>query len=298
MTASAGEFETGLDWSSGDELSRAERDRLLEWYRHTHGIGTLDLVKFVPFLIEHDTGSLKRYRRHVAAIATPRDGVGLPQAAVGLLFLHLYCVIANERGVLYEVVASRAWGAGREDVMQTMAFAFLEAGPRGMNAVAELADGYLQEWAKDEGVDGITWPEGWGPDPAAFRSGLDPDSDEFTAEEVDTLAEWHRAMCGTGPEHVRFLAGLHPTAYKTHRIRYEAATGGDLPAQMFPLFALHLATVQGRIQAVRRSARMARNLGVRRHIAVQALWWGLLYGGTTMPEALAEEIADVFAGWD
>jgi hypothetical protein len=290
-------FETGLDLST-DEFTVEERERILRWYVETHGTGTLDLVKFAPFLIEHEPGSFKRYRRHVATIAQPLDGVGLPQAVVGLLFLHTYTAIANERGVLYEVIAAREWGATKREVMETIGFAFLEAAPRGINAAAELSDEYLREWVDDGRPTRIEWPAEWAADVKAFQSGIDVNTDDLAPAELDAIVAWHRKMHGSDGVNIRRLAKLHPSAFKTHRIRYERAASGSLPAQMFPLYTLHLATVKRRPAAMRSSLQMAKQLGVNRHHAVQTMWWGLLYGGETMLDDIMEITGDLWDPWE
>jgi hypothetical protein len=290
-------FETDLDLST-DEFSADEKERILRWYLETHGTGSLDLVKFAPFLIEHEPGSFKRYRRHVTAIAQARGGVGLPQAVVGLLFLHAYTAIANERGVLYEVIAAREWGATKREVMETLAFSFLEAAPRGINAAAEMSDDYLREWIDDGRPTRIEWPAGWAADPKVFQSGIDSTTDELTPAELEAIVEWHRRMHGSDGVNVRRLAELHPSAFKTHRLRYERAISGSLPAQIFPLYTLHLATLKRRPAAMRSSLQMAKQLGVDRHHAVQALWWGLLYGGETMLDDVMEITGDLWDKWE
>lgn len=291
-------FETGLDQTADDSLSPDERSGLIRWYLDSHGTGSLDLVKFAPFLIDHDPGSLKRYRRHVETIAEQADGVGLPQAVVALLFLHAYSVLGNERGILYQVVAARRWGATRREVVDTIGFAFLEGGPRGMNAAAELSDSYLRDWTDGGSPAGIKWPDNWSPDPGAFRSGIDYATDDLLPGELEAIESWQHRMCGSETAGFRLLAQLHGRAYKTHRIRYERAISSALPAQMFPLYTLHLATIQLRPRAIRSSLHLARRLGVARHHAVQTIWWGLLYGGETLREEIGEAAGDMLREWE
>jgi hypothetical protein len=105
-------------------------------------------------------------------------------------------------------------------------------------------------------------------------------------------------MHGSDGMNLRRFAELHPSAFKTHRIRYERAISGSLPAQIFPLYTLHLATLKRRPAAMRSSLQMARQLGVDRHHAVQTLWWGLLYGGETMLEDAMEITGDLWDAWE
>jgi hypothetical protein len=291
-------FATGLDESFENSFDENEKRQLLSWYEQNYGLGDLDLVKFVPFLIEHSPRALKLFRRHVAAIAETRDGVGLPPVVVDLLFLHLYTVLGNERGIFYEIIGARGGGASKAQVLETISYAFLESGPSGANAVAELTDAYLRDWNDDDSIPSeVAWPEGWSPNPEAFRSGIDLDSNEFTHQELETLGLWHSQLEGREPRYVKALTTLHPAAYKTYRARYERSIGGVLPAQVFPLYTLHLAVVRSRQSAIRASLQVARRLGVRRHHVAQTMWWGFLYGEETALEEAMNAVEDLLEDW-
>jgi hypothetical protein len=72
---------------------------------------------------------------------------------------------------------------------------------------------------------------------------------------------------------------------------------GALPAQIIPLFTLHLATVRQSPVAVARSLRLARGLGVRRGEALCALLWAAVYGGEGTVEAALAAAGDVLEDW-
>src|SRR4051812_25870597 len=166
-------LDTGLDWKS-DSFSPEEKQVLLSWYEDNHEAQHTHLSRFPAFWIEHDPGGFKRYRRHMIEIDQPQDGVVLPQAAHLLMYLSLYTIFANEKGILYLVINARTLGATRDEVIDTFRLAALPAGPFGVNAAAELADDYLRnEWALDSDEPGIEWPSDWAPDPNALRSGID-----------------------------------------------------------------------------------------------------------------------------
>jgi alkylhydroperoxidase/carboxymuconolactone decarboxylase family protein YurZ len=268
-------FETGLDPASDAPLSAVERESTLDWYRHTHGEGELDLVPFAAFLIDNLPAHFRRYRHHAAAIATTPEGQeGLPQAAVGLLWVHLYANLRDDDGVLYQVIAARRWGANKDDVLGVLAYAFLEAGPLGMNSVARGTGLYLRDWHDEDGPPKRWWPPSWGA--------------------AETRPHGRPVVAPPKPS---LLAALHPAAGETETRRVAAATTGPLPAQLYPLMTLHLATARLQLGAIRRAAHQARQTGATRHQVVQTLWWGLLYGGQTGVGEIDDELRDLLEDW-
>jgi hypothetical protein len=292
--------DTGLDWNVADRFSPGEREALLDWYREAHGTGDLSLVKFAPFLIDHLPAEFKLSRRHLSSIPQPRHGVALPDAALILCYLHSYTATSYTEGILYQIISARHLGASKALVMDVLRYAYLSAGPRGMNAVADRSEEYLREWEDDEPpAKAIDWPPGWAPDPGAFRSGIDFATTDLTADEVLAISHWHQRMHGMVPRHVELLARLHPQAYKLQRMRYELSVGAVVPAQLVPLLTLHLATMRLQPMVMRQAAHQARVLGARRHHVVQALFSGLRQSIDPMiTEAAIDAVGDELAGWE
>jgi alkylhydroperoxidase/carboxymuconolactone decarboxylase family protein YurZ len=285
-----GFLDTGLDFGR-DEFDPDEKAAMLAWYDEAHEWGGLRLAPFAGFWIEHDPGGFKRLKRHLLTLDEQRDGVTLPVAAGVLMYVHTYTAVGNGKGALYEVVAARELGASRSEVLDAVRHAMLHGGPIGLNPLADIAGPYFDDW--EDGPSAIAWPAGWAPDPAAFRSGIDHGTDDLPAGELALVTAWHERMHGEVPAHVPALARLHPRAYKTLRLRQEAAVGGALPAQLFPLLTLHLAAVTARPVALRRAAQEARALGVRRHQAVSTLFWAAVPGGEAAFEQAWTAVADV-----
>jgi hypothetical protein len=292
--------DNGLDWDIDDRFTDEERETLLDWYRKAHGTGDLSLVPFAPFLIDFLPAEFKLSRRHLNAIPQPRDGTTLPDVALILCYLHSYIATSYTDGILYQLISARHLGASKALVLDVLRYAYLSAGPRGMNAVAERSDQYLRDWPDEEPpAREIVWPEGWGPDPKAFHSGIDLTTVELSANDVATISRWHQRMHGTVPKHVDLLARLHPAAYKLQRIRYERAIGPVIPAQMMPLLTLHLAAMRLDHSVMRQAAHQARVLGARRHHVVQVLFGGLRQTIDPMVlESAIEAVGDELAGWD
>jgi alkylhydroperoxidase/carboxymuconolactone decarboxylase family protein YurZ len=280
-----------------DVFTDEEKALTLEWYRRVHDHGDLDLAPFARFMLEHDPTGFKRLRRHLVALDEELDEPPLPTAAGVLMFVHTYVVLGMGKGALYEIIAMRELGASRAEIAETIRLAALHGGPRGINALAEVADEYLREWT-DETESTVAWPEGWAPDVERFRSGIDLSSDELLPGELELIRDWYARTIGEVPPQVDFLARAAPSALKTQRARFETAVTGALPAQMIPLLTLHLSAVRLWPKPLRRSLQAARSLGVTRREAVSALFWAGVYGADVVMETAFDAAGDVLEAWD
>jgi len=288
----------GLDLST-DEYSEEEKARTLEWYRRVHDHGDLDLAPFARFMLEHDPTGFKRLRRHLITLDDEIDGPPLPVAAGVLMFVHTYIVLGMGKGALYEIIAMRDLGATRAEIMETVRLGALHGGPRGINALAEVADEYLRDWHEDPATESrVAWPAGWAPDAARFRSGIDLGSDELEQGELELLREWYLRTLGEVPSHVDFLGRVAPRSLKTQRARFETAITGALPAQMIPLLTLHLSAIRLWPKPLRRAVQTARSLGVRRGEVVAALLWSGVYGTDLVMETAMDAAGDLLEDWD
>lgn len=274
-------FSTGLDWLAVNEVSEDERASLAEWYAVTHEMDTgsseLALTGFVDFWLRERPDVLKAYRRSIEA--TCGFGDALPAGAVGLIFLHQYTMVAYESGVLYEVIASRVWGASRAQVIETLALAFLHGGPHGMSVATRSAGSYLAEWQVDGDESTIDWPSGWSFDESMLRSGVDFSVMELTDSDLRSLKAWHERMEGEVPAYVDFLAERNPQALKAFRQRFEHAIRGALPIQMVALFLLHTAAVRGEKGALRRAMHMAQQMQIEERLVNHTLSLPHIYVG-------------------
>ena len=298
--SSADFMATGLDFER-EAFTDEERTELLDWYRTEHGLEDLSLVSYMVFLIDHLPGPYKRMRQHAQATMTGRDGVSLPLLAYVLFYIHSYAAIDFPKGVFYEIMSARHMGAPKQLVLDVLGYSYLSAGPRGMNAAAELSDAYLRDWADPPGLEPARWPEGWGPEPDAFRAGIDYSTPDLTAGEIQKISAWHQRMHGTVPRHVELFGRLHPQACKLQRIRYEKeAAGKVMPAQLAPLLTLHLATLRLQPQVMRQSLHQARALGCRRHHVVQTIEAGLrqMMVHPLYLEQATDAVGDLLAGWE
>jgi hypothetical protein len=214
-----------------------------------------------------------------------------------LLWVYTYTALGNGKGALYEIVAARALGASKAQVLETVHLAALAGGPLALNPLGEIAHEYLLEWRDEEDGPGLEWPEGWAADVDVFRSGIDLNADGLAAAELDLLRAWNRRLYGEVPPSVELAARSSPAACKTQQARLEKAVTGAIPAQLIPLLWLHHAAVRQTSIPLRRALQLARSLGVAREYVESTLLWAAVYGGDVVVEAALAAAGDVFDGW-
>lgn len=259
-------FEIGLDRSA--TLSPEEAKRLEAWYSDLHGTGDLDLVPFVTFLMKHRPDILKHHR-FVAEAKNKAQHIGLLANVV--LFLHYYTVVANAKGILYEIIAARKAGGTKAEIVDTIVLAYVNgAGTNGLNAVGELSSRYLEEWTDAGRAAADPWPKGWGPHTAARPA-------EDSA-------------------YTRLLDEQRPTVLREWRA-LQAAAVTALPPQMEELCRLHLAIIRRDDAAIRRSALACPALGVTRDQFVDTICWAMSYSGDAGLRAVGDTLLEIVRGW-
>jgi alkylhydroperoxidase/carboxymuconolactone decarboxylase family protein YurZ len=271
-------LDRGLDLADPDHTSAAETERFRASYRESHGS---ELAAY-EFWLEFDPSVVKRHRYQARCTASP-DGRRYPLPST-LGFLHLYAVLAYEEGIRYEVVHARHLGASKAAVLKTLELAFIQSGPRGMDAAWHGAAPVLREWGSDTGPSDEGFPPGWAARPDLFDVTLNeanPSSDE---RDVAAIRSWYERNAGAVPTGVEFLARCRPALLKAYWLRLVAAMRGPLPAEMLAVLELQTAVAMGREPAIWSALRLAQGLGVTGDQATETIGWGMLYGG---PEALS-----------
>jgi hypothetical protein len=262
-------FDTQLDLSDPDHFSEAERAALIAWYETSHGDGEAGLTDFVPFLIDNRPRALKVYRAYAQALH--QHGL-LPQVAVALFFLRYYMTVGNDKGVLYEVVAARSWGATKAEVLDVIESGFVLSGPFGTNAAARSAT-YLDGWPADEPrrTDN-PWP-----------------------------AQWSKARPPVpGAETERVLGRVAPDVLAALQRRREPLLPGHsaLPAAMFPLMDLHHAVADGRPAEAQQAAAAVFESGLDLPAVVETVGFGALYAAPARLDAVCAALEPVFERYE
>lgn len=277
-----------------DTWTEAERAETVRWYEQAHGYGDTRLAPFVPFGIDYNPAGWKRYRALIPALtgSVPR----------GIFFTHLYAVMGNINCLRYEIVSNRLNGFTKKQVVETLNFAFIQGGPAGSNAVAEAMAGYLAAWEDEREQGEVKWPDNWSFDPQAYRSGVDITARtvELSAEELQSLRDWHQRISGAAPRYVDLWGRLRGAGYKAERARLEvAAIGTTLPVQIFPLMMMHVSAFYERPAGVLQGLRQARGLGVTLDQVVEIIDTVFVYGCEwKMAGVFTDEVVDFFEDWE
>jgi uncharacterized protein GlcG (DUF336 family) len=268
-----------------DEWTQPEIDSVLHWYQNVHGAGDTSLARFAPFMLQNNPLGFRTFRRHVRYL-----GGG----AIGpICFVHTYAALGKGDQCLYQIITCRKAGLTKRQILEAIDFAWLTGGPT-LNATAESAGSYLFSWEDQGEESGYQWPAGWNADPNLFGSGIDYRTDDLRSWEIDAINAWYQRMTGEVPRWIEVWSRMHPRQYKTTRIRYEKGFGVSLPAQLFPLFTLHLNTYLSRPRSVRQALTLASRLGVCRRDAMLVMEAAFVTGGEQlMNEVLTDEVIDV-----
>lgn len=283
--------DKGLNLSNPDATSPDEYDEFRAFYLRTKGY----VLPAFEFWAEFRPDVLKRYR--LQAVQTPNRASSNSSLATTLAFLHWYVALGYEAGILYEMRTARALGCTRAQILETMAVAFLHSGPRGgTRFVSEPTLDYLREYSELD-IGGDPFPAEWGPDPEAFKAGLDFSTPSLSHEELASLQHWHLHYEGELPGYVRFLAEFNPTLLKSFRHRFENSIRTALPKQMMPTFMIHFEVGRGHAEGIREGVLLARGFGMSKVETVDAISWGMLYGGSSAISVVEVAIGDILRNW-
>jgi hypothetical protein len=216
-------------------------------------------------------------------------------AHVAVSMLHHYAILRNETGILHMIRHCIRGNVSRDQVLETLAVAFLHAGPSGLYAVVNVARDWIDAYPAVS--EPAIFPTGWFADRTAFQSGLDFSLPELTREELELLTNWYENTLGEVPTSVRFLAKYHPGMLKAYRARWEVAVC-DLPKQIMPYLMLQHNVNRGFKGGIREAALLARAFGMTRDQVLSAVVNGMTYhGGMDSLYIAAEAIDDLLDAW-
>jgi hypothetical protein len=282
----------GLDLTRPDEITSAEKDAFRQAFNTFGGRPHIGL----NFWLENDEriDILKRYRIWVGTINN-RPGPGETQTynPNGYGFVYLYGMTGFDAGVRYIITMEQRQGFSREQILEGIATAFIWLGPRGMETVAKgLAD---YDWPPP--VKAPVFPENWQADPEAFRSGLDFSAPDLSDGELARLNEWYLRVEGEVPGYVPFLAANGRRLLKAYRHRFETALR-LLPKQIMPYVMLHIDIMRGNREGIREGVLLARGFGMSKAQTLEAIAWGMFYGGVESGSIVDEVASDILDDWE
>lgn len=276
-----------------DVTTQAEIDKYRDFYRRTKG---WSLPAF-EFWLELRPDVLKRYRANFVRECTSVEERPRPLAHV-LVMLHHYAIVGFEEGALYEVKLARSEGATREEVLDTLAFAFVNGNPMGGHSAAIACFDYMKEWmaeAPEPSPNPQRWPAAWRFDPHAFDSGMDYSTPEASEEDMRKLRTWYLDKLGEVPKYVQFLSTHRPGFLKAYRNRMEHAIRDALPCEMVPYMLLNLYATRGFHDGIREAVLMGKWLGMTRPQLTDAITWAF-YGGMGAISVAEEAAGDILRG--
>ena len=182
--------------------------------------------------------------------------------------LHSYMMLGWETGIRNQFRVLRRLGFTRAQIMEIVHFSRLSAGMRGLGHVYHAIGDVLPDYADGHGSP--DYPPGWAADPAAFKSGLDLSTREFTDADRRNLTAWYERTIGYVPNSVAFGMKYDPQFLKIHRAMWEVAIK-TLPKQVVPYLMLRDATLTADRDALRESALLGKAWGLTRDWIVRGV---------------------------
>ncbi|MEZ5712793.1 MAG: hypothetical protein R3E11_09060 [Sphingobium sp.] len=254
-------------------------------------------VSAYSFLLANRPDMLKYHLRQMQYLHAVPEANRLSLPVTTLTMLHWYSCNRVVEGIIHEVRASHSAGASKVQVNEIFALAFMHSGPSGFREVYDQAFDYMETFSDPSNK--LEWPEGWEPDPQAFRSGIDFDNPDFGPGEVDLLETWYAETIGHTPRSVQFLIQQNPRFLKAHRAKFEAAlkTGG-LPKQIVPYILIHYNMNRGFREGIREAALLGKAWGMSKGHIIDAVTLGTGYmAGIDGVYVVDEAIGDLIDNW-
>jgi hypothetical protein len=205
-----------------------------------------------------------------------RWGAGLfgrPSHANVILFssqnIHSYIMLGWETGIRLEFVTLRRNGLSKEELMELVMFSQLHAGMRGLGHVYRAVGDFLPAFA-GPGEPRAPFPDGWGPDPDAFKAGLDLSTREVTSADRQNLEAWYESTIGYMPDSIMFGLKYHPEFVKVNRAKWEVAIR-KLPKQMAPYLMIRHNVILQSVEGLKEAALLGKAWGISKSYVIQAV---------------------------
>ena len=189
--------------------------------------------------------------------------------------LHTYINQGWEIGIENCTRGLQRRGVTRDGLMEIVLHAQLSGGMRALELVFRAIGIILGDYVETE--EPAVWPEGWAPDPAAFKAGLDPTTRDLTDDDRRNLEDWYNRTIGEVPSWVTFLAQHDPRSLKAYRMKWEGIFRGALPKQMMPYLSIRHATVMGNRPALREACQLGKAWGMTDDYIVNTIVQGAYY---------------------
>jgi hypothetical protein len=234
-----------------------------------------------------------------------RGGGGIPSELIGhparpimqnVRVMTEYIRLGWETGIYNEFRELQMRGMTKAQIMEIVMFAQLSGGGiRSMGHVHNAVAKSMLDWANGTSP---VFPEGWAPDPGAFKAGLDLTKGDLTEQDRKNIIAWYEDTMGWVPKSVRFAIKHNPRFLKSQRAKWEGVFK-DLPKQTAPFLSLGQHTVTGFREGLREAALLAKAWGftpawVMEPICGQAYY----FKGLEALEAASDAIDDILDNWE
>ncbi|OJY67917.1 MAG: hypothetical protein BGP16_03635 [Sphingobium sp. 66-54] len=188
--------------------------------------------------------------------------------------IHSYMMLGWETGIHNEFATLLRNGMSVEQTMELVMFSQLYAGMRGLGHVFRAVGETLPQYGEPPVA--LPLPEGWAPDPEAFKCGLDFTTRRMTKADIDNLTAWYEKTIGYLPNSIRFGLKYHPEFVKVNRGKWEVAIR-TLPKQFAPFLMLRHHTITGSVEGLREAALLAKAWGITQKLIVQGVTGSAMY---------------------
>ena len=273
----------GLDLSTPTEITDAEIAAFKGHYGSQFGVPMHGL----DWWIDRNPEVLKRYRLYCSLT------LRVQPAVMGGGTLAFYMLMGYVKGARYCMHSFLNDGLSRAQALEMIAIAFIHAGPRGMETIAEAMEGLDFAERPDPPA---RFPDGWAPDVDAFRSGIDYSTVDLTGPEKAKLYDWYLRTLGEIPPYVRFMAEHRPRLLKTHRARIENMLY-VLPKQVYPTALLYYHVMSRTAEGIRENVLLCKAWGVSKSDTLDVIGNALVYGQMEGATMVQREAGDIFDGW-
>jgi hypothetical protein len=275
-----------LDVTTNDEVN-AELLRLLANRQALYDLSS-ELI-----MLDYRPEFAKLHRRGSRSLGHELKGASLLDS-LGHLFVYIH--MAWETGILNTVHSCRRQGVTRDQLLDVFMAGQLTGGPRGAENIYRAVWMMLRDYR--DRPQPAEFPDGWAPDDAAFRCGLDLSTPELTATDRTNIFAWYERTIGYVPSSVTFSAGNHPRFLKNYRAKWEGAFRGGLPKQMLPYMSLRYCTINGFRDGIRENTLLAKAWGIRREYVIHAIMSSAYYMNGLPAVSIAQEaVSDILKDW-
>jgi hypothetical protein len=273
----------GLDLSKPTEITPEEIAAFKSHYAGQFGKADAGL----DWWIDRNPEVLKRYRLYCSLTLRVEPRL-MGNGTLGFYMLNGYAP-----GVRYCISSWQQQGASKAQILEIIAMAFVHAGPRGMRTLVEALDGYEMVENPEPAA---RFPEGWGADIEAFKSGLDFSTPLMSDREHTLLDDWYRRTIGEIPDYVKFMAAHRPTLIKTHRARMENMLY-VLPKQMWPTCMLYYNVMTRCADGIRENVLLCKAWGVSKSDTLDTIGNALVYGQMEAASMVQRTSGDILDHW-